>query len=179
MASVTSRYARALADVVIDRKMDVTRVREDLRSVVALSVSSPDLRTVWESPAIPHDQKLKLLDAVSSRMGLFPELRNFMAVLMDHGRIPMLARIARQFEVELNQRMGLTEAQITSARELSAEEKKSLEMQIARMTGKHVSAQYDLDKDILGGAVVKIGSTIYDGSVRGQLRRMKQQLSAD
>lgn len=178
MASVTSRYARAFADVVVDLKLDVKSVREELRSVIAAVNSSPELREVLESPAIPHEQKLKLLDALSSRMGLVTAVRNFIAVLIDHGRIPMLAQIARQFEVELNQRLGLAEAEITSTRELLPEEKRALEVQVERLTGKHVSARYATDKALLGGAVVRVGSTIYDGSVRGQLRRMKEQLSA-
>jgi len=178
MASVTSRYARAFADVVLDLKLDVTSVRQELRSVVSTLNSSRELREVFESPAIPHEQKLKLLDAIASQMGLVTAVRNFVAVLIDHGRLLILAQIARQVEAELNQRLGLAEAEISSARDLSAEEKRALETQIAHMTGKQVQAQYSTDKNLLGGAVVKIGSTIYDGSVRGQLRRMKEQLSA-
>jgi F-type H+-transporting ATPase subunit delta len=179
VASVTSRYARAFADVVIDLKLVVDDVRKELRSVVEMVESSRELRTVWESPAIPHEQKLRLLDALSSQMGLVTAVRNFVAVLIDHGRIPMLRQIARQFEIELNQRLGFTEAEITSARELAPEEKKFLEAQIIQLTGKQVIAQYATNQDILGGAVVKINSTIYDGSVRGQLRRMKEKLIAE
>jgi F-type H+-transporting ATPase subunit delta len=179
MASVTSRYARAFADVVLDLKLDVNKVREELQAVVATVQSSRELRTVWESPAIAHEQKLRLLDALAGRMGLVTAVRNFIAVVIDHGRIPMLPRIARQFEAELNQRLGLAEVEVTSARDLGLEEKDSLEAQIVRLTGKRVLARYGTDKGILGGAVVKIGSTIYDGSVRGQLRRMKEQLSAE
>lgn len=177
MASVTSRYARAFVDVVLDHKLDPTKVREELRSLVDLVSSSPDLRRVWESPAIPHEQKIGLLTSIASRMGLLTPVRNFVAVLIDHGRIPMLAQIAGQFETELNQRLGLAEAQITSARELTQDEKRALESRIAAMTGKQVRARYTTDTNILGGAVVRIGSTIYDGSIRGQLRRIREQLS--
>lgn len=179
MASVSSRYARAFADVVLNLKLDVGQVRQELRAVVDTITSNPSLKTVWESPAIPHDQKIGLLDAVSARMGLVSAVRNLVAVIVDHGRISMLPQIARQFEVEMNNRLGLAEAEIISSRELTPEEKKALEMQIAQMTGKQVQAQYSKDANILGGAVVRIGSTIYDGSVRGQLRRMKEQLSAE
>jgi F-type H+-transporting ATPase subunit delta len=178
MASVTSRYARAFADVVIELKLDPAKVREELRSVMETVTLSPDLRRVWESPAVPQEQKLKLLDAVAARAGLVTAVRNFLAVLIDHGRMAMLAAITAQFETELNQRLGLAEAQVTSARELSAPERAQLEAELIRLTGKKVSANYVLDKDVLGGAVVKIGSTIYDGSLRGQLRRMREQLSS-
>lgn len=179
MASVTSRYARAFADVVVDLKLDIPKVREELRSVVGAVHSNDELRRVWESPAIQHDQKLAILDAIAGRMGLVTAVRNFIAVLIDHGRIPMLQQIARQFEAELNLRLGIAEAEVVSARELSSEEKRRIESQIARMTGRQVWAQYVTDKDVLGGAVVRVGSTIYDGSVRGQLQRIKEQLAAE
>ncbi|MFB3915248.1 MAG: ATP synthase F1 subunit delta [Terriglobales bacterium] len=178
MASVTSRYARAFADVVIDLKLDPTQVREELRSMVEVVGANPDLRRVWESPAVPQEQKLKLLDALVARAGLVSPVRNFLAVLIDHGRMAMLAEIATQFEAELNQRLGIAEAEVTSARELSREERAALEEQLARVTGMKVRASYVLDRNLLGGAVVRVGSTIYDGSLRGQLRRMKEQLSS-
>jgi F-type H+-transporting ATPase subunit delta len=179
MALVTSRYARAFADVVIELKLDVTQVREELRSVVKTVESSEPLRRVWDSPAIPHEQKLDVLNAIAAKMGLVSPVRNFIAVLIDHGRLAMLPQIARQFETELNQRLGLAEAQVVSSRELSPAEKAALEAQIIALTGKKVLAKYETDQNILGGAVVKVGSTIYDGSVRGQLRKMREQLSAD
>jgi F-type H+-transporting ATPase subunit delta len=73
--------------------------------------------------------------------------------------------------------MNLAEAEITSARELGEDEKRGLERQIQRMTGKQVRARYSRDSSLLGGAVIKIGSTVYDGSVRGQLNRIREQLA--
>lgn len=178
MASITSRYARAFADVVIDLQLDPDKVRQELRSMVDIVSSSPELRRVWESPAVPQEQKLKLLDAIATRAGLVTAVRNFMAVLIDHGRMAMLVQIAAQFEAELNHRLGVAEAEVTSARELAPEERTGLEEQLARLTGMKVRAHYALDSKVLGGAVVKVGSTIYDGSLRGQLRRMKEQLSS-
>ncbi len=179
MALVTSRYARAFADVVVDLKLDVKKVREELNSLVLTIRASEDLRRVWESPAIGREQKLAVLDAISKKMGLVTAVRNFVAVLIDHGRVPMLEQIARQFETELNQRLGLADADVISSRELSAAEKSAIERQITALTGKRVQARYETDQKLLGGALVKIGSTIYDGSVRGQLRRIKEQLTAE
>jgi F-type H+-transporting ATPase subunit delta len=178
MASVSNRYARAFADVVLDLKLDPGQIVEQVRSLVAVVAGSPDLRRVWDSPAIPGEQKRKLLDRIVSTMGVEKRVRNFIAVLIDHHRIAALGEIARQFEHDLNSRLGFAEAEITSARALSESEKRSLEAQIASLTGKKVRAQYAQDSSVLGGAVVKIGSTIYDGSVRGQLQRLKEQLSA-
>jgi F-type H+-transporting ATPase subunit delta len=179
MASVEIRYARALADVVNDLKLDAGPVREQLRSLLEMARESAELDRVWRSPSVPHPEKLRLLDEIAERAKLEPAVRNFAAVLIDHGRIHMLARIVRQFELELDQRLGFVEADVTSARALTAEEKAGMERQIGALTGRRVRVNYHLDPQILGGAVTRIGSTIYDGSVRGQLRRMREQLSAE
>ncbi len=178
MASLTSRYARAFADVVIDLSLDAGIVRNELRQMVQIVESSADLRKVWENPAVPEDQKHKLLTAICDRAKFVTPVRNFMAVLIDHRRVPLLARIAQQFEKELNDRLGLVDAHIVSARNLSDQEKLMLEQRIEQMTGKRVHADYSTDAGVLGGAVVRLGSTVYDGSVRGQLRKIKEQLSA-
>ena len=177
MASVISRYSRAFADVVVDLKLDPNQVRSELRSIVDLLAQSVDLQRVWDNPAIPHDQKLRVLDAVAQRAGLVTAVRNFIAVVIEHRRIRLLSQIAQQFEAELNDRLGFIDAKITSARELSPQERLALEKQVAQMTGRTVRAQYATDSKILGGAVVKVGSTIYDGSVLGQLHRIREQLA--
>jgi F-type H+-transporting ATPase subunit delta len=177
MASVVSSYARAFADVVIDLKLDPDQVRSELRSITDLLEQSLDLQRVWDNPAIPHDQKLKVLDALAQRASLVTAVRNFMAVIIEHRRMRLLPQIARQFETEMNDRLGFIDAEITSSRELSPQERQALEQQVARMTGRIVRAQYATDAKVLGGAVVKIGSTIYDGSVRGQLHRIREQLA--
>ena len=177
MAAVTSRYARAFADVVLEKRLPTSKVMRELQFLCDTLDSSLELRRVWENPAIPAEQKRGLLDAIVAREGLSHLVRNFAAVLIDHRRIAQLDQIVRQFEQEMNQRQGLAEADITSARELSAEERTALEARIERLTGKKVCARYATDRGLLGGAVVKVGSTIYDGSVRGQLHKMKEQLS--
>ncbi len=177
MASVNSRYARAFADVVQDMKLNANTVVQQVRSLVDVVNSSVELRRVWENPAIPAEQKRGLLDAIVARLGVLKPVRNFVAVLIDHHRIEALPEIARQFEAELNHRLGYTEAEVKSARELSDEQKSALEAQIMRLTGKRVRASYATDRGLLGGAVIKLGSTIYDGSVRGQLEKLKQELS--
>ncbi len=178
MAAVSSRYARAFADVVFDLKLDSATVTQQLHSVIGLMKESVELARVWENPSIPADQKRKLLDAIGARIGLLKQVRNFLAVLIDHQRIMMLEDITRQFERELNERLGFAEAKVTSARELSQDERRELELQIMNLTGKRVLADYSTDNKLLGGAVVRIGSTIYDGSVRGQLEKIREQLSS-
>ena len=178
MASVASTYARAFADVVFSAHIDAARAIGGLRQVATLFKESIELRRVWENPAVPADQKRKLLDVIVHRYGIDKPVRNLVAVLIDHRRMPYLPRIVDQVEKELDTRMGFAEAQISSARELSDPEKRSLEAQIAKTTGKKVRASYGLDPSLLGGAVVRLGSTIYDGSVRGQLEKIKETISA-
>ena len=177
MAAIASRYARALVDVVLEKKIDPTTAIQQVRDMVATVEGSRELRMVWESPAVPAESKRAVLDSVAGQSAMLRPIRNFFAVLIDHGRIPMMAQIARQFETELNTQLGFVEADVTSSRQLSSDEKQGLESQVERMTGKKVRAKYDTNPELLGGAVVRVGSTIYDGSVRGQLRKLKEQLA--
>jgi F-type H+-transporting ATPase subunit delta len=178
MASYAPRYARAFADVVSSRKLNAADVLAQVRSVADAVVINPQLKTVWENPSVDSKQKIGLLDAIAARLGLIREVRNFIAVLIDHHRIGAIGEILAQFQRELNDRLGLADAEISSTRELDAQEKRQLEAQVAVATGKTVRATYHQDKSLLGGVIVKVGSTIYDGSVRGQLQRLKEQLSA-
>ncbi len=177
MAAVNSRYARAFVDVVFDKKLDANRTIEELHSISELVRSTPALRNVWENPSVPPEQKRAVLDQIVQRLGASKMMRNLVAVLIDNRRIAALPEIARQFQEELNARLGIADAEITTARELADDEKRRLEQQIAIITGKKVRAEYRRDHSVLGGAVVRVGSTIYDGSVKGQLHRLKEQLS--
>jgi len=177
MSAVSSRYARALVEVVLEQQLDADVAREQLNSFADAVRESVELRRVWESPAIPAEQKRAVLDAIVGQINAFKAIRNFMAVIIDHRRIPMLDDIARQFAVELDLQMGLVEAKISSARELSNDEKRELESQVERLTGRKVRAHYASDPGLLGGVMVRLGSVIYDGSIRGQLEKMKQELS--
>ncbi|MGB9106603.1 MAG: ATP synthase F1 subunit delta [Terriglobales bacterium] len=179
MAAVTSHYARAFADVVFALKLAPASVLEQLYGMVSVVQSNPVLQRIWENPSVPAVQKRALLDAIVARENVSKPARNFLAVLIDHRRIEQLPAIVRQVESELDTRQGFAEAEVTSARELSAIEKGALEGKIATMTGKKVRAHYAIDPGILGGAIVRLGSTIYDGSIKGQLHRMKEQLAAE
>jgi F-type H+-transporting ATPase subunit delta len=178
MASVTSTYARALADVVFDQRLDPVKTLQETQSLSQLVASSQQLREVWGAPSIPAEQKHALLDAIVSRVRISRSVRNFVAVLIDHRRIKFLEPIVKEFEQELNRRMDFVEAQIVSARELGPAERNTLEAQVEKLTGHKVRARYAQDGSILGGAVVKIGSTIYDGSVKGQLERIREAISS-
>jgi F-type H+-transporting ATPase subunit delta len=177
MASVTSTYARAFADAVFDGHHDPGKTLQEAQSVAELVAGSKELREVWETPSITAEQKRAVLDAIVARQGISRTVRNFVAVLIDHRRINFLGPIVKQFERELDQRMGFAEAEITSAHELNQNDRRMLEAQVEKLTGKKVRARYSRDESILGGAIVKIGSTIYDGSVNGQLERIRQAIT--
>jgi len=177
MASVTTTYARALADAVLDQRQDALKLLAEAKSLSELVASSKELREVWDTPSIPAEQKRDVLDAIAARDGLSPLVRNFMAVLIDHGRTRFLAQIVKQFEKEIYARLGFAEADITSAHDLNEDHKRELENQIGLVTGKKIRTRYSRDASLLGGAVVKVGSTIYDGSISGRLERMRQALS--
>jgi F-type H+-transporting ATPase subunit delta len=177
MASVAGSYARAFADVVVGGRLDANQVLTELHVLGRLLASSADLRKVWENPGIPAEQKRKVLDAIVAREGISRPVRNFVAVLIDHRRVQFFEPIVAQFEKEMNQRLGFAEAQITSARELNEAEKRELENQVQKLTGKKVRARYARDESLLGGAIVQVGTTVYDGSVRGQLERIREQIT--
>jgi len=177
MASVTSVYARAFADVVLQSRLEANAILAQLQGFSALLRENPDLRRVWENPAIAAQQKRGVLDAIAKREGLSRQVRNFVAVLIDHRRMHFFDAIVAQLGHELDARLGFAEAQITSSRDLSEPEKRSLEGQVEKLTGKKVRARYARDASLLGGAVVRVGSTIYDGSVLGQLERIREQIA--
>ena len=176
MAAVAGRYARAFAEVAAEHKMDPDKTIQELEQISALFAQSQELHNVFLNPAVPHEQKIKLLDAILQKMGATRWLRNFLAVLIEHKRVGQINEITREFREQLDDRMGIADAQVNSARELTAGEKKMLEAQLAGVTGKKIRASYAEDPELLGGAIVRIGSTIYDGSVRGQLQRIKEQI---
>jgi F-type H+-transporting ATPase subunit delta len=177
MASVENTYARALVDVLLEKRIDGPKTVQELHLLKTLLDRHSDLRRVWENPSIPAEQKRGLLDAIAKRERISRTVRNFVAVLIDHQRIHFFDSIVREFEHELDARLGFAEAQITTVRELSEAEKRSLEAQVERLAGKKARAQYSRDSSLLGGAVVKVGSTIYDGSVLGQLQRIREQIA--
>jgi F-type H+-transporting ATPase subunit delta len=176
MASVVNIYARAFADVVIDKQLDPARTLAEAQQIAGLFRESKELREVWETPSIPTEQKRAVLDAIVKRAGMSQMLRNFVAVLIDKERIRFLAEIVAQFARDINERLGFVDAEVTTTRELTANERAELEADLARVIGKKVRARYDQDRSILGGAIARVGDAVYDGSVKGQLERIREQL---
>ena len=178
MASVARTYARAFADVVIAARLDAVRATADLQAIADLMAASVDLRRIWENPAVEAAQKRNILDVIAQRDGISMQVRNLVAVLIDHRRIHFLPAIIQQLQKELDDRLGFAEAEIITVRVLDDAEKRSLESEVEKVTGKKVRAHYAQDASLLGGAMVRVGSTIYDGSIAGQLQKIKEALSS-
>ena len=178
MSVIASRYARAFADVVFTMKLDPNTTMSEVRSMQQLVQDNIELRRVWEDPSIPAEQKRAVLDGLVQKLGSSRQVRNFFAVLIDHRRVSQLDDIVAEFQHEINDRLGFAEAEIYTARALSDPEKRELENKITELTGKRIQAKYVIDTKLLGGAVVQLGSTIYDGSVHGQLQRLREELAS-
>lgn len=176
--ALASRYAAALADVAFEQKSG-DRVKKDLAAFVDTFFGSADLRNFIESPAVGPEIKHKVIEEVAAKMDLAPAVRNFAYILVNHRRTEMLREIQQAFEIELNARQGIAVAEVTSARELSAAERERMTKALERRTGKKIEARFRHDESLVGGAVVRVGSTVYDGSVREQLTRLREQLETE
>ena len=177
MSAVAERYAAALADVAVERKNSET-VKRNLAAFVEAFSSIADLRNALESPALNAEVKRKVIAEVAGKMGLDVAVRNFIYLVVDHRRTEVLPEIEQAFLSELNERLGIVDAEVTSAHELNDDEKRQLSTVLEQRTGKKVEARFQIDGALLGGAVVRLGSTIYDGSVRTQLERLRARLES-
>lgn len=176
MAIFVSRYAKAFADVVAEFHLGAPEVDKQLKDFLTSWDGSPELREVFEDPSVPVVQKVAALDSMQAKLKLAPQVRNLLAVLIEHDRIGAVHEVVAEYHRELQERLGVHHAEITSARVLSAEDKAKLLEQVGKLAKGQVEASYKLDASILGGVVVRIGSTVYDGSVLGRVERMKELL---
>jgi len=178
MAIVDLRYARALAAVISDQKLDLIAAHGQLDHFANLLEESAELREVLQNPSIPEAQKLKVLDALAPRLGLSRPIRNFLALITHHQRLHELRDMMTAYASLADENSGIAEVEITTARPLDDASRRLLEQQVAKLAGEpKVQATYHEDPSLLGGAVVRLGSTVYDGSVRGQLEQMRQRLA--
>ena len=178
MAIFASRYARAFADVIFESKLNAKDVQRQLADFAGAWHESHDLREFFLDPSFPLEQKIGLLDKLNAKLKMAQTTRNFVAVLVRNDRIAGFDDVAAELRREINQRLGISEAKVISARKLDEKQRKDLEKQIAELTGGTVEAQFEEDSALLGGAVVQVGSTVYDGSVRGRLDRLREELTA-
>ena len=178
MSAFAARYARAFADVVLDTKLNPLEVEQQLKDFAATFAGSKDLREVLLNPSIPTPKRVSILDKVNRLVGCGPKVRNFLAVLISHERLAALNEIVEEYRLEMNRRMSISDAEVVTARPLQDQERATLEGEVAELAGTRIHAIFRQDKSLIGGVIVRIGSTIYDGSVRGRLDRLRERLAA-
>ena len=178
MKSASLQYANALADIVLQQGA-AEPARKQLADFEAAYKESAELRNFMASPAVSREAKHGVIEKLVARLGASRIVRNFLFVIVDNQRTHLLPEIAQSFEEVLRQRQGIAEAEVSSAVPLNEQQKAALLRNLENATGKKIQANYSLDPRLLGGAVVRIGDTIYDGSVRNQLERLRQHLAAE
>ncbi|HET9994362.1 MAG TPA: ATP synthase F1 subunit delta [Candidatus Acidoferrum sp.] len=178
MKSASLQYANALADIALAQGAAEPAAKQ-LSDFAALYAQSVELRTFLASPAVTIETKHAVIEKLVARLGASKIIRNFLFVITDHRRTHLLPEIGATFQQVIRQRQGVAEAEISSAVELSAAQKKEMAATLARLVGKKIETKYSLDPALLGGAVVRIGDTIYDGSLRGRLNEMRALLTAE
>ena len=174
---IANRYARALADVVAPTG-NYRQVLNELEDFGAAYRQSLEFREVCETPAVTMAQKLAVLEALAGKMGSSHLTLNFLRVLMSHYRMPLLDETIQAFRSVVYARMGIVRVKISSASSLSAEEQKLLQGRFNELTQKQSELEFHLDASLIGGLVAQIGSTVFDGSIRGSLDRLRGQLLA-
>jgi F-type H+-transporting ATPase subunit delta len=181
LSAVAARYANALADVVTaaGSALNPQQAVAELRSFEELLRGSAELHNALVTPAVAGSRKKAVVGRLADSLKLSRISRNFLFVLIDHRRIASLSDIIRTFEEVVDARLGFAQAEIRSAGDLNDAQRAALTAQLERLTGKRIRMRFALDPSLIGGAVARIGSTVYDGSVRGQLAALERRLSAE
>ena len=175
-SAVFHRYARSLADVALENNEEPT-VTSELSIYSEIFKSVPDVVEVFNSPAVTRDAKEKLLGALMDKYPISRTTANFLRVLVDHHRMRYFEEICLAYVKIVNERKGIVAARVTAARSLLDEELVRLRTSLSEATGKVVTLDVQTDPGILGGLVVQIGSTVYDGSISSQLDEVKKRLA--
>lgn len=178
MKSTSLQYANALADIALAQGA-AEPVLKQLIAFASAYEQSAELRTFLASPAVTVENKHAVIEKLAARMGASKIIRNFLYVIADHRRTQFLPEILVAFQQVIRTRQGVAEAEVSSAVELNAAQKRELAASLERLTGRSVETRFSLEPALLGGAVVRIGDTIYDGSLRGRLNELRARLAAE
>jgi F-type H+-transporting ATPase subunit delta len=179
LSAVATRYAKALADVTTAasaglRPEDALR---ELRAFESALDASRELQNALMTPAVPGSRKRAVVGRLADLLKLSTIARNFLFVLIDHRRIALLGAILQSFELIVDERLGFARAEVSSSRELTETQRGAINAQLEHITGKRIRMRFAVDPALIGGVVARIGSTVYDGSVRGQLQTLGRRLS--
>jgi F-type H+-transporting ATPase subunit delta len=178
LKSASLQYANALADIVLEQGTSES-AKNQLADFGAAYTESAELRNFLATPAVTREAKHGVIEKLVARLGASKIIRNFLFVIVDNQRVQLLPEIVNSFEQVLRQRQGVAEAAVASAVELNDGQKTALVRTLERVTGKKIQAKYSLEPGLLGGAVVRIGDTIYNGSLSNQLDQLRARLTAE
>ena len=173
--TVARRYATALADVVV-KTGETNSVKTELKTWEQMIASNDHLFEAFNNPSITQENKEKVLESLIEKTQPTKTTANFLRTLLRNSRLTEIREINERFDSVLDERSGIVSAQITSARPISGSEKAELETNLNKLTGKKISPNYIVDESIIGGIITRIGSTVYDGSIKTKLEELKLQL---
>ena len=173
--AIARRYAEALADVATARNQ-VEQIDNEVRIFAEMMKSSRELHDTFASPIVSQTDKLKVLEALISRTQTGPMTANLLRTMLSHYRLHHVAEVYEQFRREMNERKGLIVAEVTTATQVGAAEQAKLGRTLEQLTGKQVEFKFKTDPSLIGGVVTRVGSVVYDGSVRTQLQEIKERL---
>ncbi|MCB9560371.1 MAG: ATP synthase F1 subunit delta [Kofleriaceae bacterium] len=174
--SLARRYARALLAIGADAK-NADRLGGDVRNFAKALAASPELVTTLSNPAFPRADRKKIIDALATRFAVQPTSRNFLFVLLDHERFAHVPAISRELDRMLEAQAGRVEAEVVSATPLSPAQVTQITTVLEQLSGKKVTVVKREDPALLGGVVAKVGDLVYDGSLRSQLRALRDDMA--
>jgi F-type H+-transporting ATPase subunit delta len=179
--ALASRYARALADVAFDPKNGVApeTLGQDLDRVIAAVDSSRPLRDILASPAVAPRKKRAVIARIGEQLAIHGLTSRVLCVVLDHGRTGLLKPIREGYRRAVDERQGVVPATIISAVELTSGEREMFEQQVRALTGKQPRCEFHVDAGIVGGAILRVGSIVHDGSVRGRLKSLEAHLTRE
>ncbi len=174
-SSVARRYARALLSLGIeDGRFEA--YGEELSRLEAAFQESEALRELWQNPAHEREERLRAVAGLKEPLALSPLVANLLGLLVERQRAADLPLVAQAYRSMVDERVGKVRATVTSARALPPAEAARVEQALGRITGKQVSLETRVDQALVGGVVAQVGSTVFDGSVRTQLDRLRATL---
>jgi len=177
--AAATRYARALFDVAVAERVDLDRVDQDLSGFAALVAGNPMLHRALTNPAIPAPRKRVVVEQLFEQSeGILAPVGKLLVLLAERDRLILLPELAQAYRDRLMDHKKVVRAEVVTASDVPEERLHALQQGLARATGREVHLESRIDPAILGGAVAKIGSTVYDGSITRQLEKMKQALTS-
>lgn len=176
LETIARRYAIALADVAIERG-EAQPVQKELLEWGSIIGSNDLLRDAFSNPTVPYEQKRNLLNQLIARTNVLPTTASFLQVLLRNQRLGEIGEVNKRLALILDQRAGVVAAEVTTAGAIPETAVQALQETLANVTGKKVRLTFTTDQELIGGMIVRIGSTIYDGSVRNQLNQFERQLA--